>query len=184
MLWSNTALVEDEGGVFIKQAVPWHFEDEKEICTHDRQWKINKTQGGKKDEFTENKSFDKTSQSILWPPSGSHLYFSCWDTIVLNSFVSLRDSWVRRLFKNTNSSLMNKFNISSVNLTHFMNPNIPKDSWHFTSVFPKHNLAYNHLDNLVKHIFPDRKLWNNSPGISIFNKKSRLFLCSQIERQG
>ena len=152
-------------------------------------WQAVKNQqnmgGGIKDEFTENKSqiFNNTSQSILWPPSGNCSYFSCWDTIALNSFVSLRDSWVRKLFKNTNSSLMNGFNIS-VNLTHFMNPNIPKDSWQFTSVFPKHSLAYNHLDNLVKHLFPDRKVWNKNPGISIFNKQSRSFLCSQTERQG
>ena len=185
MLWSNTVLVEDEGGVFIKQAVCWHFWGWKRDMQTWQAVKNQENTGKKNDEFTENKSqiFNKTSQSILQSPSGSHFYFSCWDTIVLNSFVILRDSWVRKLFKNTNPSLMNEFNISSVNLTHFMNPNIPKDSWHSTSVFPTHSLAYNHLDNLVKHIFPDRRLWNKSPGISIFNKQSRSFLCSQTEIQ-
>lgn len=65
---------------------------------------------------------------------------------------------------------MNKFNLSSGNFTHFMDQNILKDSRYSTPVAPKHGLAYNHLENLLKHIVPDEKLWNKSPGISIFSK--------------
>ena len=65
---------------------------------------------------------------------------------------------------------MNVLSVSSANLNHFMDQGIPKDSWHSTSVIPKHGLAYSQLNNLVKHIFPNGKIWNKSPGSSIFNK--------------
>ena len=145
----------------------------KGVCKYDRQRRTNMTQGIRRMKCTsgnrqQSKQREDWNQSITLPCQKATCVIPA-ETLNSQGFMCKPQGFVTKE-SIQNSSLMNELRLSSANLMDCMDRNILKDSRHSVPMALKHGLAHSHLGNLLKHIFPGEKLWEKSPGTSIFHR--------------
>lgn len=126
--------VQEEGDVFIKQAVWWYFGGKKKkgyanMIGSKKSRRVRKSKGWGENQETGKSQIVRRLKSKLPPaPIRKTLTFFLVRHNTTESVLSLRDSWLRKVSKNSSSRLMNECSLSIANFTYFADGNVLKAS--------------------------------------------------------
>lgn len=126
--------VQEEGDVFIKQAVLWHFEDKKKkgyanMTGSKKSTRLRKSKGwGENQETGKSQNSEKTEIKASSCPHQEKTYILPGETKHYRIGFKPQGLMLRKVSKNSSSCLLNECSLSIANFTYFADQNVLKDS--------------------------------------------------------